>query len=218
MKDLILKIYSRLVDHARILPHTVLDSLVIKVQTNMWNLQIMLSEQNSLWCLEALMLTHSSVNQPQNPSLKKSLIISRPAICGWAKLHMETSSNNLTLKIMPKKIKFTRSSSWTQITGINMVLLSFILETTYKHSFLGISPSICPSKIILESKAKGLLNSSKEKFAENTDFKSLNPAFHAISTSKHFYVWFPSDNNIFIVIHHIIDKFTIFFMYSRLIE
>lgn len=69
-----------------------------------------------------------------------------------------------------------------------MVNLSLNIETTYKNSFLGPIPTVCPAKIALETKSKGFFNSSKEKFAENTDFKSLNPNFHAISTSKHSYV------------------------------
>lgn len=39
------------------------------------------------------------------------------------------------------------------------------LETTYKNSFLGPIPTLCPAKIALETKAKGFFNSSKERFA-----------------------------------------------------
>lgn len=65
----------------------------------------------------------------------------------------------------------------------------YILETTYKNSFIpNDSNPVCPAKKTLETKAKGFFNSSKDKFAENSDFKALNPAFHSISTSKHCYV------------------------------
>lgn len=38
-------------------------------------------------------------------------------------------------------------------------------ETTYKNSFLTPAQTVCQAKIMLESKAKGFFNSSKEKFA-----------------------------------------------------
>lgn len=39
------------------------------------------------------------------------------------------------------------------------------LETTYKNSFLGPMPTLCPAKIALETRSKGFFNSSKERFA-----------------------------------------------------
>lgn len=47
---------------------------------------------------------------------------------------------------------------------------------------------MCPAKVILETKSKGFFSDTKAKFNENADFKALDPNFHAISTSKHFYV------------------------------
>ena len=54
----------------------------------------------------------------------------------------------------------------------------------------GEKKEVCPAKTKLETKVKGLFTNSKAKFTENTDFKALSPEFHAISTSKHSYVWF----------------------------
>jgi hypothetical protein len=47
---------------------------------------------------------------------------------------------------------------------------------------------LCPAKIQLESKSKGRFTDSKNNFNDNSDFKSMNPEFHAIATSKHSYV------------------------------
>lgn len=69
-----------------------------------------------------------------------------------------------------------------------MVIIILNTETIYKNDFQGVHPTVCQAKIILETKSKGFFNSSKDKFAENSDFKALNPGFHAISTSKHSYV------------------------------
>ena len=62
------------------------------------------------------------------------------------------------------------------------------LETTYKNDFIPKNSQLCPSKIQLETGSKGFFNNSKANFNENSDFKSMNPEFHAISTSKHSYV------------------------------
>ena len=50
---------------------------------------------------------------------------------------------------------------------------------------MGSMPTICPAKATLETKSKGFFSGTKDKFTENTDYKSLDPTFHAISTSKH---------------------------------
>ncbi|MBS1889909.1 MAG: hypothetical protein JST59_01335 [Actinobacteria bacterium] len=61
-------------------------------------------------------------------------------------------------------------------------------ETTYKNDFIGKTPGLCPAKVQLETRSKGFFNDSKVNFNENSDFKSMNPEFHAIATSKHSYV------------------------------
>lgn len=62
------------------------------------------------------------------------------------------------------------------------------LETVYKNDFIPKENPLCPAKVYLETKGQGSLVESKHNFAENSDFKSLSPEFHAISTSKHSYV------------------------------
>ena len=47
---------------------------------------------------------------------------------------------------------------------------------------------MCPSKIALQ-KIGEPLSQRKDVFKENADFKGMDRQFHAISTSKHFYVW-----------------------------
>jgi hypothetical protein len=101
---------------------------------------------------------------------------------------MKTFSNNQTLKIMLPNTKLKKSLKRIQITIVNMVIFTNNLETTYRNNFLGRQPGVCPAKVIIETRSKGFFSSSKGKFAENTDYKAMDPSFHAISTSKHFYV------------------------------
>lgn len=72
--------------------------------------------------------------------------------------------------------------------SINIVAISFILETTYKNDFIKKDTTVCPAKIYLESSGQGVFNETKSKFNENADFKAMSPNFHAISTSKHSHV------------------------------
>lgn len=63
-------------------------------------------------------------------------------------------------------------------------------ETVYRNDFIPKENPLCPAKVQLETKDKGSKVDAKHSFAENSDFKALSPEFHAISTSKHWYVWF----------------------------
>ena len=58
-------------------------------------------------------------------------------------------------------------------------------ETIYKNDFIKQATPVCPAKVMLESKDQGKFFQSRANFSENTDFKALNPEFHAISTSPH---------------------------------
>jgi hypothetical protein len=71
---------------------------------------------------------------------------------------------------------------------INSVIDISNTETTYKNDFITKASKLCPAKIQLESKTKGRFTDLKSNFNENSDFKSMNPEFHAIATSKHSYV------------------------------
>lgn len=44
---------------------------------------------------------------------------------------------------------------------VNMVFLYLLIETTYKNSFLGPVATLCPAKVVLETKAKGFFNGSR---------------------------------------------------------
>lgn len=121
MKDLILKIYSRLVVHARTWLLIALDSLGIKVQISTLSLLIMLSELISRWCLEVPTQTLSFLNRHQNLSQRRFLITWKQAICGWVRQLMETSSNSPTLKTTLKETRISKNLNWTPITATNMV-------------------------------------------------------------------------------------------------
>lgn len=58
----------------------------------------------------------------------------------------------------------------------------------YRNTFVGFPTNICPAKVKLETIQKGTFSNSKGRFSENSDFKAMSPEYHAISTSKHFYV------------------------------
>lgn len=64
----------------------------------------------------------------------------------------------------------------------------FNIETIYKNDYLDKGNRVCPAKIKIESKRKGIYNNLKGNFNENSDFKGMSPDFHAISTSKHSFV------------------------------
>ena len=101
---------------------------------------------------------------------------------------MEVSLPSPTQRTMLKKSRILKNLKIIQTLAINTVFMMLIIETTYKNSFLPGKATICPAKALLETKNKGVFNSSKDRFSENSDFKSMNPAFHSISTSKHWYV------------------------------
>lgn len=56
-----------------------------------------------------------------------------------------------------------------------MVNIYFTLETVYRNDFLGEKGGVCPAKVVLETRSKGMFTNSKNSFSENTDFKALSP-------------------------------------------
>lgn len=74
---------------------------------------------------------------------------------------MVTSSNNQILKIMLNVTKIYKNLKIIQIMVVNMVFLYLLIETTYKNSFFGPVATLCPAKVVLETKAKGFFNGSR---------------------------------------------------------
>ena len=74
------------------------------------------------------------------------------------------------------------------MTKTNTVNFMIILDSTYRTSFIPKETAVCKSKIQLEAKMRESFAKTKDRFTENTDFKALSQDFHAISTSKHWYV------------------------------
>lgn len=60
------------------------------------------------------------------------------------------------------------------------------LGTNYKSDYTEKASPVCPAKLQLQQSMR--FSELKSKLSENGDFKTMTPNFHAISTSKHFYV------------------------------
>ena len=96
--------------------------------------------------------------------------------------------NNPNPEYMAKQVKIIEKKEENPDFSRQYCKYETILETIYKNDFIPKANPLCPAKIHLETRAQGNFSETKNSFAENTDFKSLSPEFHAISTSKHSYV------------------------------
>lgn len=70
-----------------------------------------------------------------------------------------------------------------------MVIFLWHLETVYKNDFIPKETAICGSKILLETKGRGMYLNSKGSFTENSDFKAMSPAYQTFSKSGFKFVW-----------------------------
>lgn len=69
-----------------------------------------------------------------------------------------------TQSIMLRKLKLCRNSKKILDSTTNTVLFLLILETVYKNDFIPKETTVCGSKILLETKGRGMFVNSKASF------------------------------------------------------
>ena len=101
---------------------------------------------------------------------------------------MITSLLSQILSTLPKKSRKLRKGKRKLEITSNLVHFYDKIGTTYKTDFLNRGNTTCPAKVHLETKGRGSFSENKDRFIENSDFKTMSRNFEAISTSKHHYV------------------------------